>query len=239
MRPPLPGGGREENTPLNHPKKHHAFTLVELLVVLATTGVLLAIASASWSEIVGRARATQCLAHLRVIGTATMSYASDNDMTLPATSHQRRSGLQSWTLSLQPYAGGKLSFRCPADEDPTRPYSYVLNDFLTPNPSGARDLDFSRLNRLNRPGSTILFAEAVRDLNSDHFHFATYRGQATPADVFAGEVAVERHRGGANYLFADGHVENLSWIQVRERLAEPRSRFVDPTGQDPAPPRSF
>lgn len=219
----------------HHPSRSHAFTLIELVATIATVAVLITIAAGTWISTIKRGHATQCLANLRTIGAATMAYAGDNDMTLPATSHQRRAGLASWSVALQPYASGKLSFRCPADEDANRAFSYVINDFLTPNPAGARDLDFSRLARLERPGATILFAEAVSELNSDHFHFATYRGRQTPIEAFAAQVAVDRHEGRANYLFADGHVEALSRAQVEDRLNEPRSRFVDPTGQEPAP----
>lgn len=207
----------------------HAFTLIELLAVITIAGVLLTLSIGAWNDSVARARATQCLANLRGIGAATMAYASDNDLTLPATTHQRRAGLKSWTIALQPYASGTLAFRCPSDPDRESAYSYVLNDFLTPNPSGAADLNFSRLAGLDRPAATILFAEAVPNLNSDHFHFAAYRGGELPAGVFSGQVDVERHRHGANYLFADGHVESLAWTDVQKRLAEPGSRFVDPT----------
>ncbi len=214
---------------MTHPAKARAFTLIELLAVVVIGAVLLSLSAVAWNDAVARARSTQCLANLRGIGAATMAYAADNDMTLPATTHQRRAGLKSWTISLQPYASGTISFRCPSDPDRESAYSYVLNDFLTPNPSGAADLNFSRLSRLDRPGATLLFAEAVPDLNSDHFHFAAYRGGSLPAGIFAGQVDVERHRHGANYLFADGHVEHLPWTQARARLAEPGNRFVDPT----------
>ena len=39
---------------------------------------------------------------------------------------------------------------------------------------------------------------------------------------------VECHGPGANYLFADGHVENLSWVEVQQRLAQPDSAFLVP-----------
>jgi prepilin-type processing-associated H-X9-DG protein len=154
-------------------------------------------------------------------------------MTLPATTHQRRQRLKSWAITLQEYAGGKINFRCPDDPEKKRPYTYLINDFLTPNPSGAPDLNFSKLPALERPGSTLLFAEAHPEyLNSDHFHFSDYRGRPVPEEAFAKQVAVKAHADGANYVFADGHVETLSWKQVREFLRTPGRKFVDPTFEE-------
>ena len=45
-------------------------------------------------------------------------------------------------------------------------------------------------------------------------------------------VAAVRIRGGANYLFADGHAGELSWLRVKMLLGPPATRFVRPDGQD-------
>jgi prepilin-type processing-associated H-X9-DG protein len=106
----------------------------------------------------------------------------------------------------------------------------LINDFLTPNPAGASTLNYSNLSWLSTPRSTVLFAEASKDYTkTDHYHFADYAGQTIPPDVFSEMVGVERHGGKANYLFADGHVETLSWKQVKETLRTPGNHFVDPT----------
>ena len=47
---------------------------------------------------------------------------------------------------------------------------------------------------------------------------------------FRQQVDTERHWGGANYLFPDGHLESLPWKDVEERLTTSRSRFVHPDG---------
>ena len=56
-------------------------------------------------------------------------------------------------------------------------------------------------------------------------------GGFTP-NAFAAQVAVQRHSGGANYLFADAHVEKLSWLKVKALLGPPVTRFVRPDGQN-------
>ncbi len=212
------------------PKRPSAFTLIELLVVIAIIATLAAVLLPVASRVQDEARATKCLSQLRQLGTAARLFANDNDMTLPVTSHQRAQGGKSWTLTLQDYSGGKIIFRCPSDENKTRTYTYVINDFLTPNPAGATDLDYSRISRLEHPAQTFLFGEASQSYTgSDHFHFADYRGQEISGVVFADQVAAQRHGGSANYVFADCHVEKLTWEQLIKRLGDPLSRFVDPT----------
>jgi prepilin-type processing-associated H-X9-DG protein/prepilin-type N-terminal cleavage/methylation domain-containing protein len=214
----------------NHLLSRKGFTLVELLVVVGIITAMAAIIAPVGKGMMIRSRTIHCSQNLRQIGMATMLYAGDNNMTLPATSHQRRQGGKSWTLTLQPYASGKITFKCANDEDPAREYTYVINDFLTPGPPGAPDIDYSRLSKVESPAKVMLFAEAsVSYKNSDHFHFSEYRGRSVPPEVFASQVAVERHGGKSNYLFADGHVETFSWIETKRRLSAGSSSMVDPT----------
>lgn len=210
--------------------RNTAFTLVELLVVMGIVAVLSAVAVPVYSRARQRTLSVKCLSNLRQMGSAAMVYAGEHNMTLPVTSHQVQQGGKSWTLTLQDYAGGKIVFRCPCDENKTRTYTYVINDFLTPNPAGASSLDFSCLVRIESPAQTVLFAEASATYtNSDHFHFAEYYGGRVPASDFASQVAVQRHLGAANYVFADGHMEALTWPAVQALLAKTDGHFVDPT----------
>jgi len=212
--------------------RRSAFTLIEMLVVIAIIAILAGFLLTAMSSSSQKAKTTKCVSFLRQIGTACIQYAGENDGMLPVTSHQRRSGQQSWTLALQKYTAGTITFRCPADEDKARVYTYLLNDFLTPSPAGAPDLDFSRLSRLESPGQTLMFAEASKEYaNADHFHFSELRGQQVPPGTLEGQIAVKRHLGSANYLFADAHVETLSWEQAQARLREPGSRLIDPTAE--------
>ncbi len=206
--------------------------MVELLVVITILAVLAGVLGSLGKGMIARSRAVNCSQNLRQIGLAAMMYASENNMTLPVTSHQRSKGGKSWTLSLQPYASGTITFKCYEDSNIARGYTYAINDFLTPNPSGAPDLNFSILAKIDRPQATLMFAEASPSYtNSDHFHFSDYYGGQVPPAVFESQVAVKAHGEKANYLFADGHVEALSWSEVKARLGANGSCFVDPSSR--------
>lgn len=203
---------------------------MELLVTITVIVLIAAMVGVVYGRVQRQRDSVKCMNFIRQLGISTLQYAADNDMNLPVTSHQRRQGKKSWTITLQEYAGGKAVFRCPCDENATRPYTYLINDYLTPNPAGAPDIDYSILSRLKMPSETILFSEASKSYaNSDHFHFTDYKGRIMPPESFAKQVAVERHGGFANYLFADAHVETLGWESAQELLRKPGSRFLDPS----------
>jgi prepilin-type processing-associated H-X9-DG protein len=97
-------------------------------------------------------------------------------------------------------------------------------------------VDFTKTTLVPSPAETIHLAEARENfVGSDHFHFADAGSGGFGTNAFAGQVAASRHRGSANYLFAEGHVEGLKWSRVRLLLGPPTTRFVRPDGQSPGP----
>jgi prepilin-type N-terminal cleavage/methylation domain-containing protein/prepilin-type processing-associated H-X9-DG protein len=211
--------------------KNRAFTLIELLVVIAIIAILAGILLPTLGRAKDQAWSTKCLSNYRQIGVACVMYANDNSDALPMSAHQGA----SWVGSLQPYLSGTNLWRCPRDSHKTRPYSSALNDFLLP-PELPGQKDYTKVSLVPVASETFSMAECRTNyLASDHFHFTDpWDGGYTP-DIFRAQVEVERHRISANYLFVDGHVDRLRWGNVKGKLNQPSSRFVNPAGQPQVP----
>ncbi len=96
-----------------------AFTLVELLVVIAVIALLMAILLPSLSGARRAARTTKCLAQVRMLETAHVLYINDFKEAFvdAALAH---GGLgdprRAWPMTLAQYAEGPLVLRSPGDD---------------------------------------------------------------------------------------------------------------------------
>jgi prepilin-type N-terminal cleavage/methylation domain-containing protein/prepilin-type processing-associated H-X9-DG protein len=204
------------------PRKHRGFTLVELLVVVAVTAILTTLGLTATREVTEKSKTTRCLNDLRQIGTATQLYAGENAGRFPDTSHQVG---RSWTNTLATYLRTNFVGRCPSVRQHRSRLTYAWNDVLT-DANGSGIMAAS----LRRPSATMVVGELATNQTGEHFHFAGIRGGPSriSANQFRGFVNVECHGTGANYLFADGHVEFITWAEVQRRLAQPDSAFLVP-----------
>lgn len=96
-----------------------AFTLVELLVVLAIVALLLALAVPAVSGLLARGQAAKCLSNLRQLGVGLNLYLADHDQRMPELAAGRSSRGQDVPVIdtvLAPYLGrSDAVFACPAD----------------------------------------------------------------------------------------------------------------------------
>src|SRR5690349_21494692 len=96
-----------------------AFTLVELLTVLAIISPLTAILSPVLARARERARQTSCLANQRQLGLALVMYAQDHDDTLPNGVNRNGEGPvwpgEGWAGQCYSYVREAALYRCPTD----------------------------------------------------------------------------------------------------------------------------
>ncbi len=207
-----------------------AFTLVEILVCVAIITVLLAVLLPILSQSKQNAYKATCQSNLKTVWHAVRLYVDDYDGTWPDS--------QVWTSwnssdNVFPKSARGSAPRlpgCPKVDIPTdrvreiqargyiTGYAYntsidIWNDMTHKTGVGSRaehiptdDKDFVF------PATTVLFFDAALDVTTS-FRPDLYDGASPyPYNI---EKGFERHNGGGNYLFYDGHVEWLHKDQVR------------------------
>jgi prepilin-type N-terminal cleavage/methylation domain-containing protein/prepilin-type processing-associated H-X9-DG protein len=209
-------------------RAHRAFTLIELLTVIAVVGVLAGILVPVVGAVRDRARATQCLSNMRQIGAASLLYLADNQGRLPSNGHDRNPDgtSRSWRDTLETYLGPNFLGRCPSRPEHPHDISYGWNDFLT-EPSGPATGRGISLGACRQPSATLMLGELTDEGISDHLHFRRFPRGVT-INGFRQEVRIDVHRNSSNYLFVDGHVANLPTTEIGRRLAAANSPFIIP-----------
>jgi prepilin-type N-terminal cleavage/methylation domain-containing protein/prepilin-type processing-associated H-X9-DG protein len=223
------------------PPRGRGFTLIELLVVIAIIALLIGLLLPALGAARKSARSTVCLAHLRSAGQSVTLYQNDWNGHFPLSSHTTGTLLQSWIDVLEAGYGLDQGVKeCPEDEFlELRPNSYITNDHfekLTPgidyNPitgarlPGGRARAATKIQMVPYPSLTAYAVEWAGEGDRDHLHSVRW----TRAEQIPAEIAVERHAGASNFVFADGHAEAMSWPDVRDMFENNRPLF-DPLGE--------
>jgi prepilin-type N-terminal cleavage/methylation domain-containing protein len=99
-----------------------AFTLLELLVVLAVISIIAAILFPVFSSVKASAVRVSCLSHFKSVGDATLMYLNDYDEAFMPVNYQPGQTPNSktdrtWVQMLLPYATSFKVFQCPADTE--------------------------------------------------------------------------------------------------------------------------
>lgn len=222
------------------------FTLVELLVTVAIVAVLASFAMGALQGGLARSRQAACSSNMRQIGAALSAYAAENSGQLPQTSHTG-SKLKSWIYTLAPYLDNVDKIRiCPSDPFAKKRLaekgtSYTLNSIVfNPVYDGDGNLvtKYNRLLLIPKLSQTIL-ACIVSDqkfgLSADHTHSETWQNwtsvlvDISPDRHRAGQPAPDRTKGTSNYLYADGHVEPLTALELKILIDRGTNPAVPPT----------
>ena len=201
----------------------NAFTILELLVVVAIIGILAALVIASFPRFIQRGQMAQSLSNLRQIGVAFQLYANDNDFSLPGRIDEGN----KWPALLVNYLGDDPKvYADPADDrnylaeknDPIannrNNTSYIMNGY---NDLGAYD-DPSvtiKANVVEQPSKTIL-AAAQKHSGNFYMDFVEKNEEKVLNKRLYGD--------GSTYLFVDGSsrfikeadYENDLWLVFKD-----------------------
>lgn len=229
---------------MRHCKRHCAFTLLELLVVVAVVGLLAALLLPTLARAKARGRAAACKSNLRQVGMALQLYVSDHsfypygDATFTMfTGNWHESGVQYFTVALSRYIPFKNKVtRCPEYEDlgtfrvTGTEAIYVVEGGYGYNSFGgaAREAQLG-LGGLGHPDGTVRWQSesgvvrpsemiAFADVSDAYGAWLSPNELRPPGFVWSSRPS-KRHRGGANVLFCDGHVEfgkQALWIEASD-----------------------
>jgi prepilin-type processing-associated H-X9-DG protein/prepilin-type N-terminal cleavage/methylation domain-containing protein len=181
-----------------------AFTLLELLIVVAIIAVLAAISMPVGRRMIEAGNEAKCMSNLRQLHAVLMLYANENNQMLPSPDVNADPDSQSaahWFRRLDPYIAQQDRIKlltCPSAKT-FKPgdwaTSYGMNYYL------GEDKDWRTLT-IEQKSKVILLADAVIN---PAWHSA---GSAIFEDGGPFNKTVDqRHSGRANFLFLDGHVE--------------------------------
>jgi len=211
------------------PNRRAAFTLVEMLVVIAIIAVLAGLLFPVFLTARGKAREIACLSNLRQTGMSIAMYSQDNDGLYPfAVDPADKYTPQIWSSdpqfqalipyltliqdALQPYAKSKEIFHCPADT------GFTIEDF-TGIPLDATPTSYQKF------GTSYYYRTEIA---VKHAGDATFSYPAEVNVLFDGAGAwhgsllppVQRY----NVVFADGHSKNETRSQLDTLWSLPLTR---------------
>jgi prepilin-type processing-associated H-X9-DG protein/prepilin-type N-terminal cleavage/methylation domain-containing protein len=197
------------------PSRRDAFTLIELLAALSLIAILVVLLLAGIDTLRDRGRTAHCMNNMRQIYAGLQTYLSDNDNRLMQRYY--KSDNKGYDEVLAPYVKDtKALFTCPSQQRvryPAQP-GYGFNWYY----------DNQSILSIEQLSKTIALAETIGGGEKVGSHRADRDSKAP------GQLDKERHRGRANYLFFDGHVETLKYEDTRRvigKATDTKGREVD------------
>ncbi len=226
-----------------------AFTLIELLTVIAIIGVLAAILIPVVGRVRQSARTAHCTKNLHGVGAAFHLYAADNKGLFPALRWRSQDAAslpasllnpseKGWQIEIGPYLAREVkTFSGLKAETDTYAFCPEYVSLYRNHPgwgqhntggygmnvkTGASNWSLrSRPAQIRNPSKTILVGDSVDYFIDIGTGWKLDAGDADgkPGSYTNGDPI--RHSGKAAYLFHDGHVSLLSPEESAALLAEP------------------
>lgn len=214
-----------------------AFTLIELLIVIAIIAILAAILFPVFSRARENARRSSCMSNVKQISLGVMQYVQDYDERFPGyytnldggphgyncvTTAVTATTDKGWSEMIEPYLKSKQILQCPSE--PTSPiangncsnYSdYFFNALLASNEPTPTDRIIEQPTAGGR-SLAALDAPSLTVMNGDGGAYASENQMANWPYNNLDPGQYRRHMGGNNFSFADGHVKWYRPEKIKE-----------------------
>lgn len=216
-----------------------AFTLVELLTVIAVIAILAALLLPALGAAKSRGKRSVCLGQLRQLGLTFQMYVDDNRGGFPPVSHHNLDGTNgAWRLLLSRYlpaVEGILG--CPSDPKfrerlKAGAASYVLNGFVGSQAAdhfGRPLYSYTNVNQISNPSRTPAFFEVSDRLEpspfADHVHS---QGWDRGWGFVLLDIQPDRHRTGnasENHVTGSSHVLNVDASVLQVNAVDLKNRI--------------
>lgn len=201
-------------------RTRRAFTLVELLVIVAIIALLSSLLLASTSRLKVQRDKVLCMQNMREVFYWVELYAQENGGSLPAPLTNLSTGQTSWWTLVGLFKNPKYSttdptlnamYQCPVAKR-TFPAGNTMRTYGL-NTEGQSATLSMPIVRNTMPSTTLLVIDIKRNSGSDSYPYFRY----TQTPYFT-EWVDARHDGLFNALFLDGHVELLSPTDPQAKL---------------------
>lgn len=225
-------------------RKPHAFTLVELLVVIGIIALLIAILMPALQKARDQANRTACMSNIRQLTLGWLQYATEHKFKVMSADTRGASGAPDgyadWVWGddfgnteksleagqLWPYIKTAKAYHCPGDSG-FHVWTYSISNFFCGEPGGGLKVVFS-LNQVKHSSETFVFTEE-NDFRADALGYNRNSFMVLPYPQLQWVDFPANFHKGCTVSFADGHAIYFPFADPRTaNIKAPNTNMTAP-----------